>query len=115
MLSLALMGALGLGLAFLALRNGQPRKTPSLGGSGLQRDLDRLFADISRGLRAVTASSRMGGFAVLQEKHAEVGRLLSEMQRRLRMLEDGARKKYEARAHRILAQAARVGITLPPP
>lgn len=115
MLSLALMGALGLGLAFLALRSGQPRKTASMSGNGMPRDLDRLFVDISRGLRAVASSSRMGGFAVMQEKHAELERLLSEMQRRLRMLEDSARNKYEARAHRILVQAARIGITLPPP
>lgn len=109
-----LMGAFGLGLAWLHLRNGS-RKPGLTFGQNLHRDLDRLFTDISRGLRALASGPRFGGMGLMREKHEEVSRLLSELQKRLRMLEDDVREKYEARAHRILAQAARLGITLPPP
>jgi hypothetical protein len=53
--------------------------------------------------------------SLMHERLEEVARLLIELQRRLRMLEDGVREKYEARTHRLLAQAARFGITIPPP
>ncbi|MDB5049884.1 MAG: hypothetical protein JWO30_2955 [Fibrobacteres bacterium] len=107
------MGGLGLGLAWFAVRNGS-QKTVSGIRQNLHRDLDRLFSDISKGLGSLS-SSRFGGLAVTREKQDEVERLLSELQRRLRMLEDGVREKYEERTHRVLAKAARFGITLPPP
>jgi hypothetical protein len=109
-----LLAAIGLGLAWLALRNGSKKPESTIRGS-LHRDLDHLFSDISRGLRSLSTPARFGSMGLMRENQAEVKRKLSELQRRLRMLEDGARDKYEARAHRILAQAARFGITLPPP
>ncbi len=108
------MGSIGLGLALFAVRNGSWKSGKAL-GQNLHRDLDRLFNDISRGLRALATGPRFGGTGLMREKHEEVSRLLSDLQWRLRMLEDGVRDKYEARAHKILAQAARFGITLPPP
>lgn len=110
----ALVGVIGLGLTWLTVRGGPRRPGTSL-RQNLRRDLDRLFSDIAKGLRTLSTSSRLGGFGLMREKQDEVERLLSELQRRLRQLEDGVREKYEARAHRILAQAARFGITLPPP
>lgn len=108
------MGGFGLGLSFLALRSGA-RKPAGAPKSTLHRDLDRLFADIGRGLRMLSSPARFGGMGLLREKQSEVERQLSELQRRLRHLEDGVRDRYEERAQRILAQAARFGITLPPP
>jgi hypothetical protein len=108
------LGSFGLGLGFLALRSGSRRPGVSLGHS-LHRDLERLFSEIGRGLRMLSTPTRFGGMGLLRAKQTEVERQLSELQRRLRHLEDGVRDKYEVRAQRILAQAARFGITLPPP
>lgn len=108
------MGGFGLGLSFLALRSGTRKPAEALKHS-LHRDLERLFADIGRGLRMLSSPGRFGGMGLLREKQSEVERQLTELQRRLRHLEDGVRDRYEARAQRILAQAARFGITLPPP
>jgi hypothetical protein len=108
-----LMGSFGFGLTWLALRNGSRKQGQSAGRDF--RELDRLFTDISKGLRTLSMPSRFGGTGLMREKQDEVERLLSQLQHRLRQLEDGVRNKYEARAHRILAQAARFGITLPPP
>lgn len=108
------MGGFGLGLSFLALRSGA-RKQSGATKHSLHRDLDRLFTEIGRGLRMLSSPARFGGMGLLREKQSEVERQLSELQRRLRHLEDGVRDRYEARAQRILAQAARFGITLPPP
>lgn len=117
-----LMGAFGFALTWFALRNGnrKPAKGQERGFErGFQRsfhkDLDRLFTEISKGLRFMSAPNRFGGMGLMREKQMEVERQLSELQRRLRHLEDGVRDKYEAKAHRVLAQAARFGITLPPP
>jgi hypothetical protein len=109
-----IMGGFGLGLSFLALRSGT-RKPAGAAKHSLHRDLDRLFTEIGRGLRMLSSPTRFGGMGLLREKQSEVERQLSELQRRLRHLEDGVRDRYEARAQRILAQAARFGITLPPP
>ena len=112
-----LMGSFGFALTWLALRGSARKlaKKEKAGSRGYQRDLDRLFSDISKGLRFLSAPNRFGGMGLLREKQFQVEKQLSELQRSLRQLEDGAREKYEARAHRILAQAARFGITLPPP
>jgi hypothetical protein len=107
-----LMGAFGFALTWFALRNGKPAKTQE---RGFQKDLDRLFTEISKGLRFMATPNRFGGMGLMREKQVEVERQLFELQRRLRHLEDGVRDKYEAKTHRILAQAARFGITLPPP
>jgi hypothetical protein len=109
-----LLGGFGLGLTWFALRNGSRKPGQSL-GQNRSRDLERLFTEIAKGLRALSSSSRIGGMSLMHERQEEMARLLLELQRRLRMLEDGVREKYEARAHRLLAQAARFGITLPPP
>lgn len=79
----------------------------------MQRELDRLFSDISRGLRILSAPTRAGGM-FYREKQEEVGRMLYELQHRLRLLDDRIRQPYEAKAGQVLAQAARAGITLPP-
>jgi hypothetical protein len=79
------------------------------------RDLDRLFAETSRALRALSAPSRLGGFSLLREKQMVAYRLLEDLQGRMRLLEDRARRKYEGRAERLLALAAHYDITLPPP
>ena len=110
-----LMGAFGFILTWFALRNGLRKQAKPEGGK-YHREMDRLFSDISKGLRFMsTPPNRFGGMGLLREKQDQVERQLSELQRRLRHLEDGVRDKYEARAHRILAHAARFGITLPPP
>ncbi|GEM_PF-5858435 len=79
------------------------------------KELDRLLADISRALRFLSGPSRSGGLFMLREKQEELGRLLTELQKRMRMLDERNRLKYEARAEGILADAAKMGITLPPP
>lgn len=109
-----LIGCLGFGLTWFALRSGS-RKPAQVERRKYQRDIDRLFTDIADGLRFLSTSGKFGGMGLLREKQEEVERMLSELQHRLRHLEDDVRDKYEARAHRILAQAARFGITLPPP
>lgn len=108
------LAGFGLGLSFLAIRSGSRKHAGALKHS-LHRDLERLFAEIGRGLRMLSSPARFGGMGLLREKQSEVERQLSELQRRLRQLEDGVRDRYEARAQRVLAQAARFGITLPPP
>lgn len=110
--SLLLFGLLGMvliGLSLMALwsRRSGPAE------AGPHRELDSLFSQISRGLRALSSPTRAGGL-FYREKQEEVGRLLSEMQGRLRLLEDGIRQSYEAKASRVLADAARLGITVPP-
>ena len=109
-----LMGSLGFALTWFALRSGS-KNSARIERRKHQRDIDRLFSDISEGLRYLSTSGKFGGMSLLRGKQEEVARMLSQLQHRLRHLEDGARDKYEARAHRILAQAARFGITLPPP
>jgi hypothetical protein len=108
------MGLFGIGLGFLAMRSGA-RKTPKAEGGPVRVDVDRLLSDIGRGLRLLSAPSRIGGMALVREKQYELGRQLAELQRQLRHLEDSARERYENRAQRVLEQAARHGITLPPP
>gem|GEM_PF-5195995 len=112
-----LMGSFGFVLIWFALRSGfrKQAKEGKTSGGRFHRDVDRLFSDISKGLRFLSTQGRFTGMALMREKQEEVERQLSELQGRLRHLEDGVRDKYEARAHRILAQAARFGITLPPP
>lgn len=109
-----LMGSLGFALTWFALRSGS-RQPARVERRKFQRDIDRLFSDITAGLRSLAASGKFGGMSAMREKQVEVERMLSELQHRLRHLEDGVRDKYEARTHRILAHAARFGITLPPP
>jgi hypothetical protein len=108
-----LLGLIGIGLGVLALRG--TRKREGAAGGNPHRELDRLFTDIAQGLRMLSSPTRFGGMGLLREKQYEVARLLGELQRRLRHLDDRVRDRYEARAQRILEQAARFGITLPPP
>lgn len=109
------LGIFGIGLGFLALRSGSRKQGASTMGRNLHRDLDRLFTDIAQGLRMLSSPAGFGGMGLLREKQYEVARLLGELQRRLRHMDDRVRDRYEARAQRILEQAARFGITLPPP
>jgi hypothetical protein len=112
--SIALIGVLGLVLVLFTVRAASAsRGGRSLAGS-FPDDIERLLGDISRGLRILTSPARAGGF-LYREKQEEVGRLLAEMQSRLRLLEDPVRIKYEGKAGRVMNEAARVGITLPPP
>lgn len=101
------MALVGLSMAAMIQRRSRP--------SGLvpDNDLDRLFSDIRRALRVLSSPARAGGM-YYREKQEEVGRLLSDLQGRLRHLDDGLRQSYEARASQVLADAARAGITLPP-
>jgi hypothetical protein len=110
--SLVLAGILGMalvGLSWRVLITGRSGGE----GEGLHRDLDRLLSEITRGLRVLASPGRAGGL-FYREKQEEVGRLLSELQGRLRLLEDSLRQPYEAKASQVLADAARAGITLPP-
>lgn len=98
------------------VRARKPEKSlPSHTLSKRRKELDRLISDISRSLRFLSGPSRSGGLFLLREKHEELGRLLAELQRRMRMLDERNRIKYEPRAEGILADAAKVGSTLPPP
>lgn len=111
-LGLFLLGSIGVvlvGLSLRGLRAGRQAAAPM----GWQRELDRLLADITRGLRSLASPARAGGL-FYREKQEEVARLLSELQARLRLLEDELRRPYEAKASQVLADAARAGITLPP-
>jgi hypothetical protein len=109
LLLFALVGLVLVGLSLRAFLAGGGKGE----GEGLQRELDRLFGDITRGLRILASPARAGGL-FYREKQEEVGRLLSELQGRLRLLEDDLRQPYEAKASQVLADAARAGITLPP-
>lgn len=112
-LGLAMLGILGLALVGLSLRALILRRHPAAPGSGIQKDLDRLLSDIGRGLRALSSPARAGGL-FYREKQEEVGRLLAELQNRLRLLDEGSRQRYETRAGQVLVDAARAGITVPP-
>lgn len=109
-----ILGLFGIVLSLVAMR-GSSRKPAGMPGRGLDADPDRLLTEIGRGLRMLSVPSRIGGMAILREKQYEVARQLGELQRCLRQLEDKARKRYEGRAQRVLEQAARCGITVPPP
>jgi hypothetical protein len=110
------MGLFGIGLGFLAMRSGSRKSPKAKGEPGPGRvDVDRLLSDIGRGLRLLSAPNRIGGMGLVREKQYELGRQLVELQGQLRHLEDRARERYENRAQRVLEQAARYGITLPPP
>lgn len=106
------LGMAGIGLAYLALRtNGGRRRV----GRHAQRELDRLLAEIGRGIRMLGSPSQFPGVALLREKQYEVARQLGELQTRLSQLDDPTREQYEQRAHRVLEMAAKCGITVPPP
>lgn len=107
-----LVGTIGLVLILVSFRAASSGKGIPI--RGLHSELERLLSDISRGLRILTSPARAGGF-LYREKQEEVGRQLAELQSRLRLLDDPERRKYESKAGRILAEAAQVGITLPPP
>jgi hypothetical protein len=109
-----ILGMFGVVLGLLALRGGT-RKPAGLPGHRLPKDPDRLLSEIGRGLRMLSTPSRFGGTGLIREKQYEVARQLGELQRCLRHLEDKVRERYEDRAQRILEQAARCGITVPPP
>lgn len=109
-----ILGLFGIVLGLVAMR-GSARKPAGLPGRGLDADPDRLLTEIGRGLRMLSVPSRFGGMAVLREKQYEVARQLGELQRCLRHLEDKVRERYEDRTQRVLEQAARCGITVPPP
>lgn len=110
----AVLGLLGVGLAFLALRGGK-RAQDSAHARDSHREMERLLAEIGRGIRVLATPPGIGGMGMFREKQYEVARQLGELQRRLSHLEDRAREAYEQRAQRILEQAARCGITVPPP
>jgi hypothetical protein len=112
-----ILGMFGIVLGIFALRGGarKPAGLPGQGSQGMRKDPDRLISEIGRGLRMLSAPSRIGGMGLFREKQMEVARQLGELQRCLRHLEEKARKRYEDRAQRVLEQAARCGITLPPP
>jgi hypothetical protein len=112
-LGLMLFGLIGLALIVLSLRALLTHQRTPAPGNDLQKELDRLFSDIGRGLRMLSSPARAGGL-FYREKQEEVGHLLAELQNRLRLLDDGNRKRFEARAGQVLAEAARAGITLPP-
>lgn len=111
--SLLLFGLLGLILIAMTLRALFGGKPSTAQGEGLPKDLDRLFTDITRGLRSLSSPARAGGL-FYREKQEEVGRMLSDLQSRLRLLDETIRPRYEAKAGQVLADAARAGITLPP-
>jgi hypothetical protein len=79
-----------------------------------RKDLIRLMGDISRELRIVSGPARSSSLLKIRERHEELGRLLSELQRRLRRLDEANQRKYEQKAVAIMADAAKLGITLPP-
>jgi hypothetical protein len=108
-----ILGLFGIVLGVLAMRGGTRKPAGFPGGEPV--DLDRLLSEIGRGLRMLSTPARFGGMALLREKQQEVARLLGELQRRLRQLEDGASSRYEERAQKVLELAARCGITVPPP
>jgi hypothetical protein len=104
----------GLSLVLLLALALFSRARPAGGEPGRDRELDALLRRIGRDLRDLTSPARAGGL-FYREAHEEVGRQLAELQARLRLLDDTARLPYEARAGKLLAAAARVGIILPPP
>jgi hypothetical protein len=108
------MGLLGILLGSLAIR-AAARKSSNASGRDPAADPERLLAEIGRGLRMLAVPARFGGVGLLREKQYEVARQLGELQRCLRQLEDGVRRRYEDRAQRLLEQAAHCGITVPPP
>lgn len=112
-MSLVILGVLGLVLVVLSLRALIVSRSSISEGASVQKDLDRLFSEISRGLRTLTSASR-SGVHFSRQKQEDVGRLLAELQSRLRLLDDVIRQPYEAKASQVLADAARAGITLPP-
>jgi hypothetical protein len=110
-----ILGMFGIVLGLLALRGGA-RKPAGFPGKGMRKDPDRLLSEIGRGLRMLSTPPRPGGgTGLIRAKQYEVARQLGELQRCLRQLEDNVRERYERRAQRVLEQAARCGITLPPP
>ena len=113
-IGVVIMGFLGIAFGFFAFRSGSRRQT-RVPGDRMHTDLDGLLSEIGRGLRMLSTPSRFGGMGLLREKQYEVERQLGELQRRMRHVEDKVRERYEDRAQRILEQAARYGITLPPP
>ncbi len=110
-LGAVLLLVIGLSLVLLLVLSSFSRaQTESADGD---RHLDVLLRDIRRGIRKLSSPARAGGF-FYRETQEEVGRLLSELQGRLHLLDDPARQRYEARAGQVLADAARAGITVPP-
>lgn len=85
---------------------------PRPDGEEGSRPLEALLRDIARGLRKLSSPARAGGL-FYRETEEEVGRLLAELQGRLRHLDASDRGPYEARIGQVLAEAAHAGITLP--
>jgi hypothetical protein len=113
-LGLGMITVLGLGLAALSLHFGFIRKSAFSGERTLHQELERLFSEIGLRLKMLPASGRLGSF-LAREKQEEIGRMLADLQGRLRYLDEHFRLRYEARAGRLMVDAAKVGITLPPP
>ena len=112
-IALILSGLAGLALIGCLLYAVLARASDEPSEDHARREIEHLLADIGRRLRALSAPARAGGL-FYREKQEELGRMLSELQARLRLLEDAERLPYEARAGQVLAAAARAGITVPP-
>jgi hypothetical protein len=110
---MVLSGMGGLALIGYLLYAVLTRTADELPEDNFHREIEILFTEISRRLRGLSSPARAGGL-FYREKQEELGRLLSELQARLRLLEDADRLPYEARAGQVLAAAARAGITVPP-
>ncbi len=88
---------------------------------GNRKDLELLIREISSEIKLMSShvgsggASRSVGLFLMRDKHESLGRLLAELQRRMRFLDETYRQKYEPRAESLMAEAARLGVTLPPP
>ncbi|HLP40676.1 MAG TPA: hypothetical protein VK465_04145 [Fibrobacteria bacterium] len=75
--------------------------------------LDDLLRRITISLRKLSSPARAGGLFYWEAKE-EVAGLLAELQGRMWLLDDAARRPYESRAAELFAAAARAGILVPP-
>lgn len=78
------------------------------------RSIQKVLNSISRELRFIFGLARSGKLLKIRERHEELARLLSELQWRLRRLDETNQRKYVQKGLAIMADAAKLGITLPP-
>ena len=91
---------------------GKPAAVKPLQGKRTE-EMERLLAEISRDLKILTSHIRARR-SVSPQTQEKIGRLLGELQQRLRQLDEGV-EKYETRAAHFLEEAAKAGIVVPPP
>ncbi len=92
---------------------------------GNRKDLELLLREISSEIKSMSDpglsppvsvnDSPLAKSFLIPDKQQTLFRLWAELHRRIRLLNEAHRQKYQLRAESLMTEAACVGVTLPPP